>query len=217
MARLLHLDASTRWPGGPVPAPGPGVCARCHGPARDGAPECWCCRRVGAVLGEAPGTGPPATALALCRPGDALHGALRRYKDAPAVEARRHHVALLGAMLSDFFAHGAEGLRAGHGAWQAVAVVPSSARGSATTAPFMNVVDSVVSLRGTARVALRRGPGRAGHLAPARDAFRLLGPPPDGGVLLLDDTWVTGARARSAAANRVRQFLTGKYQRLRSV
>jgi len=190
----LHLVAP--------PAPGPGVCHRCRGPARHGAAECWACRHVGAALGERGGDGPPVTALSLCRPGDALHGALRRYKDAPVVEARRHHARLLASLLDDFLAAGHDHLRVHTGGWQALSVVPSSCRAGAVT-PFASVVDLVPALRSAPRVWLARGPERAGHLAPARDAFTVPRPLPGRRVLLLDDTWVTGSRARSAAASLV--------------
>ena len=183
-----------------VPAPGPGTCVRCHGPARGARSECWCCRQVGARLGTDDG-GPPVVPLALCRPGDELHSALRRYKDGPAVTARRHFACLLAEMLAAFLQEHRSCLHGAVGTWEAVAVVPSSRRGSEAGAcprPFDAVVAGVDSLATLPRVALGRGSSVAGHLHPAADAFVAGGPLVGTRVLLLDDTWVTGARARSA-------------------
>jgi hypothetical protein len=155
--------------------------------------------------------------LALCRPGDELHGALRRYKDAPALSARRHYASVLGRMLQGFLACHGTCLEAEMGGWELLAVVPSSGRSpvtASTPGPFETVLRQVPALARLPRLVLGRGPGRAGHLAPDPQAFRLAGAggiasasasAPASGVsgrrvLLLDDTWVTGARARSAAA-----------------
>ncbi len=194
----------------PAPPAGPGVCRRCHGPTVHGE-ECWCCRAVGRLLGQACGTGLRSVPLALCRPGDELHGALRRYKDSPALSARRHYAALLARLLQGFLLRHRPCLETAAGGWDALAVVPSSGRSPKTGSapgPFNTVVGQVPALGAWPSLVLRRGPGRAGHMAADPSAFRLDdGADGDGAaisrprrVLLLDDTWVTGARARSAAA-----------------
>jgi hypothetical protein len=191
----------TPW-GLPVPAPGPGTCVRCHGPTRPGRPECYCCSVVGAALGEGAGSGSPVVALRLCRPGDPLHGALRRYKDAPAASSRRHYRAVLASLLRGFVLRHGACLRELGGGWQALAVVPSSRRGAPGgpgVRPFEAVAGAVPELAVLPRLRLRRGPEPTGHLAPSPLAFEVEGPGAGGPVLLLDDTWVTGARARSAA------------------
>ncbi len=189
-----------------VPSTGPGVCSICHGPARDGGPECWCCRAVTAALG--PGPGPLVVPVALCRSGDPLHTVLRGYKDAPAVTARRHFARRLDAHLSGFLdAHGACIVEAAGSTWDSVAVVPSSRRSPEarrrrpwpSPRPLDQVVGAVSCLSGLARVDIDRGPGSADHLAPDPDAFAVRGAARGRRVLLVDDTWVTGARMRSAA------------------
>jgi len=192
--------------GVPPPPAGAGVCRRCRGPSCHG-PECWCCLTVGRLLGEAPGSGPMLVPLALCRCGDALHGALRRYKDAPALSARRHFAQLLAALLQRFLVGHRPCLERAVGGWDALALVPSTMRSSSVlhpVCPFEIVAGQVAELHGLSRLTLACGPGRARHLTPAPDAFCLAGPADieEAGwrVLLLDDTWVTGARARSAAA-----------------
>jgi len=113
--------------GVPVPPGGPGVCATCHGPARDGRRECWCCRAVAAALGHGPGPS-PVVPVALCRTGDRLHSVLRGYKDAPAVAARRHFARGLGVHLAGFLsAHGACIAKAAGSHWDSA---PSPGRGA---------------------------------------------------------------------------------------
>jgi hypothetical protein len=135
----------------------------------------------------------------LCRPGDTLHGALRRYKDAPAVSARQHYRAVLASLVDEFLDVHGPCVRRGLGPWDALCAVPSSARRSGSC-PFEAVVRDVVALQGVDVVALAPGEGRAQHLEPASTAFRSPIGLAGRRVLVLDDTWVTGARARSASA-----------------
>jgi hypothetical protein len=192
------------------------VCVTCHGPVRDGRPECWCCRTVACRLGPA-ATRRLVVPLAVCRIGDPLHVVLRGYKDAPQVEARRHFAGLLRRHLAMFLrAHGPCMERAS-GGWDSMAVVPSTDRVSLTRRvavtpaaigaaqarvrhPLAAVVDGMGELRGAARIDLVRGAAPTDHLSPDRRAFAVSGDVRDRRVLLLDDTWVTGARMASAAA-----------------
>jgi hypothetical protein len=183
-----------------VPPASPGVCSRCHGPTRHG--ECWCCRRVGTALEEAT-RGVPVFPVALCRPGDELHAALRRYKDAPAQSARHHYVSLLGRSLHRHLLAHHRCLLGLAGPWDALAVVPSSGRGGVacpSPRPFESVVAAVPALAAFPRIPLVRGPQAADHLRPAPGAFAVASHPTGQRVLLLEDAWVTGARARSAVA-----------------
>ena len=54
-------------------------------------------------------------------------------------------------------------------------------------------------LSGLSHVVIGEGPATAGHLAPAAGAFEVGDGLGGRHVLLLDDSWVTGARSRSAA------------------
>ncbi len=186
----------------PAPPPGPGTCRRCLGPKRDRVGQCWCCRRVDELLGSESAAAPGLMALRLCRPGDPLHRALRRYKDAAAISARAHFTEVLAELLGRFFSCHGDCLRRRFGGWDALCTVPSSRRGRdgvRPSRPFDTVVGQVPSLAGLELIPLGPGPGRAAHLVPAADAF--VAPAGIAGrrVLVLDDTWVTGARARSAA------------------
>ncbi len=192
-----------------VPPAGPGVCATCHGPARDGRRVCWCCRAVSAVLGREPGSSPLVVPMALFRTGDVLHAVLRGYKDAPAVAARRHFSRCVAGHLSSFLgAHGGCIAAAAGSDWDSVAVVPSSARTHGAghpppvpaRHPLGEVIGAIPGVSALARIEIGRGTGLADHLAPDPAAFEVDAGARGRRVLLLDDTWVTGARIRSAAA-----------------
>jgi hypothetical protein len=193
-----------------VPPVGPGVCAVCHGPARDGRPECWCCRAVSSALGGDAVGCPRVVPIGLCRTGDGLHSVLRGYKDAPAISARRHFASRLSSYYAAFLhAHGACVAGAADSTWDSVAVVPSSARGRHRCGrsgeprpghPLVSVVGAVASLAVLDRIVLAPGAAPVDHLAPDPAAFAVSGGAQGRKVLLLDDTWVTGARVRSAAA-----------------
>jgi len=63
------------------------------------------------------------------------------------------------------------------------------------------MVGGIAAMSGLTRVEIGLGPGSADHLTPDRDAFAVEAESAqDRRVLLVDDTWVTGARVRSAAA-----------------
>jgi hypothetical protein len=135
---------------------------------------------------------------------------LRGYKDASAVAARRYFAGRVGEHLADFVgSHGRCIAEATSSNWDSVAVVPSSTRGFVASRraalpaehPLGQMLSGIASMSGLKRVAIGRGPGLADHLTPARDAFEVdAESAQDRQVLLLDDTWVTGARVRSAAA-----------------
>ncbi|HLX88913.1 MAG TPA: phosphoribosyltransferase family protein, partial [Acidimicrobiales bacterium] len=91
----------------------------------------------------------------------------------------------------------------GDGPIDAVAAVPSSRRATVAgrlLCPVDSLVAAAAALSAVAPVRLGRGPGSCLHLRPSADAF--LAPAWVRGrrVLVVDDTWVTGARVRSAAA-----------------
>jgi hypothetical protein len=216
------LRARTSPPGGgllgiPVPAAGRGTCHTCHGPTCPGDSRCWCCRHVGRVLGPGPSTVVP---MALYRPGDQLHKVLRGYKDAGSATTRQRLAARLAAMSEQFLWIHGSCLTAAVGPVDALCVVPPSRRRPGLepppaghrgcqpypgppVAPLLGVLDQVESLSGLPRLALTRTAGTTmpRHLWAPPDAYAVCGTTrPGTRVLLLDDTWTTGAHVRSATA-----------------
>ena len=180
----------------PVPRPAGSLapdCEVCRGPVRPGFARCYQCGRH-ALLGHgllADAVVPISYAIR----GTGFADDLWRYKSgrAAAPSARASVLALLLAFLTD---HGRCVWRhAGMPPPDGLAVVPTGA-GRPGPHPLLRLVSPYLCLPGWP-LALR--PGRQGRdLDPGR--FQVLARPAGASVLLLDDTWVSGASAQSAAA-----------------
>ncbi len=176
------------------------VCQFCQGPTQPGYRRCFCCATVAARLGM-----PlvPVVPMTTYRLGDAMHRLLRRYKDAPGAETRQRAVDQCARLLTAFVDGRREDLRTwAGGPWEVVVTVPSSTR--PTGSPVDAVVSEVASLSADHRRLLARGPVSMDHLQPARQGF-VADPLVDVHslgrlrVLVVDDSYTTGARAQSAA------------------
>jgi hypothetical protein len=180
----------------PVPGADDDVCALCHGWTRRGYPVCFPCRlTAGQVSWPCRRVAP----VSLYRPGGVLHQALRGYKDGPpatrAVLTRR-----VGALLARFlWERGPEVAPVG---WDGLVVVPST-----TGRPGGHPLEAALAAVGPLAAqlwpgTLRPGPAAVGHREAGDGGFSLGEGVDVAGarVVLLDDTWTTGARARSAAS-----------------
>ncbi len=208
--------------GSPPARSGPGTCDVCRGPALVGLKRCWCCSETlrnlaarAAADGRSTWSAPPVVMpLAVFRAGDSLHRVLRGYKDATAVEARRYFTSKLSEHLGSVIEAHLDCVEAslGHSA-QSLAVVPSASRlfrSGPAAVPIRSlepVVDQVDPLSKLVRVQviLDRAAPPIGHLRHSPSAFEV--PPVEKAVasgirrvLLVEDTWVSGATALSAAA-----------------
>ena len=182
----------------PAGTPAPD-CAVCRGPLRPGFARCYQCDRH-TLLGHgllADAVVPISYAIK----GTPYADALWRYKSLPvppppappSAAARASILALLLAFLSD---HGpCVWQRAGMPPPDCLAVVPTGA-GRPGPHPLLGLISPYLRLP-NCPLALR--PGRQGRDLDL-DRFQVLGRPAGAGVLLLDDTWVSGASAQSAAA-----------------
>jgi hypothetical protein len=178
----------------PDPGASGGLCALCRGPARSGQDRCFRCDRYAEYL---PGLLPDVVVPVAYAPKGGPHATnLWRYKSGhPGAAAAQ---AELRALLLVFLrAHGTcVWRRAGAPGPSHVAVVPSR-RGRSGAHPLERLAAPYLTLS-RARLALARPDDPAAHDPdPSRfRAERLAG----ASVLLLDDTWTTGASAVSAAA-----------------
>jgi hypothetical protein len=128
------------------------------------------------------------------------------YKESPVPEARARFTPMVRDLFDGFFAAHAVCLARDNPVDQVLAV-PSTARPSGAPLATVAGLDDVVRRRlgaGLRADLLCRGPGRLGHMRPCRDGFVV---PPNRRaavagrhLLVLDDTYVSGARAQSAAA-----------------
>ena len=131
--------------------------------------------------------------------GGPLHRALRGYKDDPLPAVRAEAAAGLAAVL-DRFLVGHErcvAAAAGGGAFTVVTTVPG--RAERNRGPLRALVRGCPSTSGRFVRALSAGGATAvpHRFAPGR--FRALRPMTGETILLVDDTWTSGASAQSAA------------------
>jgi hypothetical protein len=170
-------------------------CRTCRGPARAGFARCYQCSlaasQAGGLLADA------VAPIAYAVRGGRLARDLRRYKsDGPeAAEAGARLREMLAAFLRD---HGpslwrAAGMDAGP---SAVAVVPSG-QGRPALHPLLSVVLGCVDLP---LIRLSSAPEAVPVRGVSLGWLRAAGPVAGAGVLVVDDTWVSGGSAQSAAA-----------------
>jgi hypothetical protein len=191
MPALYPVEAN---PQRPSPAPGaPAPCGVCRGPVRPGFARCYQCARHG-LLG--PGLLADAVVpISYAVKGTDLAADLWRYKSwrASSAPARAALLALLLAFLQD---HGPCVWRhAGMAAPGRLAVVPTGC-GRPGPHPLLELTSPYLCLPLT-RLAM--WPGRQGRDLDIQrfNAERTVA---RADVLLIDDTWVSGASAQSAAA-----------------
>jgi hypothetical protein len=176
------------------PGQGTGLCALCRGPARPGSRHCFHCSQY---LEYLPGLLPDVMVpVAYARKGSQHATTLWQYKSArpAAVAARAALSALLLAFLRD---HGpCIWQRAGMTRPTHAAVVPSR-RARPGIHPLQALVGRYLTLPWIPmRLACSEDPGCCDPDPSRFSAERMAG----ASVLLLDDTWTSGASATSAAA-----------------
>jgi hypothetical protein len=171
------------------------LCRVCRGPVQAGFARCYQCDvasdQVDGLLADV------VVPIGYAVTGGQLAADLRRYKsDGEGGGAAERLRSMLAAFLGD---HGNCVWRAAamHGGPAAVAVVPSG-QGRPGAHPLLGVVASCVDLP-VARLSVRPSGAARGRGVSLR-WLRASGPVAGAGVLLVDDTWVSGGSAQSAAA-----------------
>jgi predicted amidophosphoribosyltransferase len=174
------------------PRPGRAVCEMCFD-LTDGHQRCYGCAHAKKWLDA---VSPISYSVA----HEQLHHALAGYKRPPNDVARRFEVELAAVLWRHLDAHERCAARAaGTDAFELVTTVPSSTRDAAH--PLHRIVGE---LAGPTRDRHERLLRRSNTSAEARefsvDKFQAIRDLAGRSVLLIDDTWTTGANARSAAA-----------------
>jgi predicted amidophosphoribosyltransferase len=182
----------------PVPRAGPGVCRVCHSGPGNGQHLCPSC-----LLTTEQVTKPTMTVvpISLYRTPGPLWQVLRAYKDgpAPARAALTTHIAAVIARFTGTHLRCLDGVLGG--AADLVTTVPSTRADTRRGAhPLQTAVRSVASLARLHAPLLTGGPAAAGHGQADDRAFRVTQPVHGARVLVIDDTFTTGARAQSAAS-----------------
>lgn len=178
----------------PMPA-GLGCCRVCRGPSRAGYPLCFSCslhqRIAPGLLADA------VVPLSYSIAGTAYCRWLRMYKSASA-ERREARAAIRTLLLVFLHDHGScLWASAGMTAPSHVAAVPSGC-GRAGVHPLRMLIEPYLALPWAGLIACGDDPVQPRELWIGR--YRSASSLRDANVLLLDDTWASGASAQSAAA-----------------
>jgi predicted amidophosphoribosyltransferase len=176
------------------PRPGAGVCGTCFN-LTDGFAECYACTRSEHWLDA---VAPISYSIA----GEQLHHALAAYKRVNG-EVGRRLATQLAAVLWRFLQEHERCIAraAGTERFDVVTTVPSGDPARDERHPLQHIVAELVGLtRDRHQRLLRpaRAPANPHEYNPAK--YEPLGTFGDHAVLLVDDTWTTGASAQSAAA-----------------
>lgn len=177
-----------------VPPAGPGICSICHRPPNAGFTLCWSCDNTMNQVSQPVRRMVP---ISLYQVGDQLHTWLRGYKD-DRDDALRPRLRLrVAATLGRFLAkHGACVAPDG---WDIITTVPST--GSRAGAHPLVQALTLLKPYGEQYVSvLEAGPVAVGHNRASDDGFVARAAVERRRVLLIDDTFTSGARLQSAAS-----------------
>jgi predicted amidophosphoribosyltransferase len=180
----------------PVPPAGPGVCDVCHGAPNTGFPRCYSCAQT---IGQVSRPVDLVVPISLYEPASQLHHVLRSYKDGHTAAVRRDFTVRLGALLHRFMRGHGDCIRAAGGDWSIVTSVPSS-EDRPGVHPFEGVIELSSELGPSYRRTLSRGPVSIDHNQADDEGFVVIDDVEGEFILLLDDTFTSGARAQSAAS-----------------
>lgn len=174
---------------------GPGVCAVCHGQVDGDWGTCYVCDQM--IRHQVTHFCRLVVPISLAEPEGPFHGSMKYYKEPvePAGRYRRQ----LGALLHRFVeGHGDCIARSAGGEWDTVTIVPSSRERDPH--PLTTVVQMSKPLAAQYRPLLRRGSGLLGHQHASDDGYEVIEHVAGKRVLLIDDTFTSGARSQSAAS-----------------
>jgi predicted amidophosphoribosyltransferase len=183
----------------PPPQAGDGICQVCHGATSPGRSPSYCdsCDRTRRQVSRPLDLVVP---ISLYVGTEQLHTVLRGYKDSPDKAARDRFRFQVAALLGRFLRDHGDCVRAAAGrGWDTLTIVPSTA-GRAGGHPFEDAILMARAHRPLYRRLLQRTDAPIGHNAANEAAYRASGDAQGARVLLLDDTFTTGARVQSAAS-----------------
>jgi hypothetical protein len=137
--------------------------------------------------------------ISLAKVGSQFYSTLNGYKNSPHSGTRDEYTLRLGALLARFLRDHHEHVETVSGRWDTITIVPSSS-GRAGPHPLENVVLKARAHHPLYRPLLRAGAVELDHRAGDDRGFDLSENADGRHVLLIDDTFTTGARIHSAAS-----------------
>jgi hypothetical protein len=182
----------------PPPPAGSGICQLCHGWS-GGFPRCWSCNETCRKVTHALELVVPVS-LTRKDAEAQLHNVLRDYKYSRFEEVRQEHRVHVAALLLRFLAGHRRCIESAAGmSFDTITVVPSKS-GRTGPHPLEQAIDLAPRLLEVHARLLDPGPGTIGRSAPADDGFVANEHTPGRRVLLVDDTFTSGAKLQSAAS-----------------
>lgn len=179
-----------------VPPAQPGVCAVCHGCPNPGWSTCWSCDQVMSQVSRPCRLVIP---VSLYKIPSQLHTDLAGYKRSTHPPVRQQSSRRIIAILCHFLQeHRPCIARAAGGDWTTITNVPSTS--TAGPHALVGALGLVPSFMAEYEALLDRGPTPIGHLTASDSGFVALRRFAGERVLLIDDTFTSGARAQSAAS-----------------
>lgn len=179
-----------------VPAITDGVCDVCHGCPNPGWSTCWSCSQVASQLSA---SCPLVVPVSLYEVGYQLHHQLWSYKGAPS-DMSWDFLVKTAAILGYFLQlHSGCIAAAAGGPWDLITSVPSST-GREGEHPLVRAIKLLPEIRDEYEPLLTRGEVPITHTIASDGGFEALRQLDGERVLLIDDTFTSGARAQSAAS-----------------
>lgn len=177
----------------PVPPTQPRVCRVCHHVPNPGFDTCWSCSETMSQVSRPLQHVVPITVYEV---GEQVWHHLRKYKDSPHPDLREQMLIPILAVLARFLVR--HGRCIAPGGWDIITCVPSTRRAEAQH-PLLSGMLRVGSLKDSTVPLLSPGPADLGHNRASDQGF-VATESGSGSVLLVDDTFTTGARLQSAAS-----------------
>lgn len=178
---------------GTVPSMGAGVCPICRSQPGPGFDICYGCHLT---TGQVTYPLPYVVPISLYQTGGQLWHVLRHYKDSPSVETRSKFTHQIAATLSRFMR-----LHSAHlGQWDTITTVPPTRSRSGGIYPLEQAINRVLRFREPYIRTLRAGPNPPTHQNARDDGYEVIADIRGKELLLMDDTFTSGASIQSAAS-----------------
>lgn len=188
-----HLGTYT-----PPPPAGPGVCDVCHAVPGPEYTRCWSCHNSTESVNRPLKLIVP---ISLYRVGEQLHTVLKDYKRSPSERVRERHLYQVAAILHRFLREHARCIeQAAGGTWDTVTIVPSK-QARAEPHPLENAIKLGKSLGPLYRALLAADqPETIDRVYGDIRGFKTIEDVTGRRILLIDDTFTSGATFQSAAS-----------------